>query len=127
MAPVGEVAGTTMSPGAVIVGSSLSTTVTVKLQVAVSPNWKVLTVVPTGKVEPLRNPVVWSQGAARYRCAANPHVVVDHYVLRASRIGDLNAVKPGGAHGTACTTPKVTESQVAALAPVICRPNTLST
>ena len=51
---------TVILDGQVIVGSSVSVTVTVKLQVAVlaeaSVTWKVLVVVPTGKADPLDNP-----------------------------------------------------------------------
>ena len=52
-----------MEPGQVMAGSSLSVTVTVKLQLAVLPEAsvtrKVLVVTPTGKVEPLESPAVW--------------------------------------------------------------------
>ena len=51
-----------MLAGQVIVGGSVSLTVTVKLHVAVSPaasvTTKVLTVAPTGKVAPLARPAV---------------------------------------------------------------------
>ncbi|SRX75318.1 hypothetical protein AEQU3_02312 [Aequorivita antarctica] len=52
-----------MFPGQVISGTSVSLTVTSKLQVAVFPDasvtTKVLVVVPTGKVLPLGKPAVW--------------------------------------------------------------------
>ena len=51
-----------MEPGQVMAGSSLSVTVTVKLQLAVLPEasvtWKVFVVTPTGKIEPEANPAV---------------------------------------------------------------------
>jgi hypothetical protein len=54
---------TVISAGQVMVGSSLSITVTSKLQVAVFPlpsvTTKVLVVVPTGNALPLGNPAVW--------------------------------------------------------------------
>ena len=53
---------TVISAGQVIVGSSVSFTVTVKLHWAVLPEAsvtkKVLVVVPTGKAEPLARPAV---------------------------------------------------------------------
>src|SRR5512138_1862824 len=52
-----------MSVGQVMVGAWVSLTVTLKLQVAVLPEasvtLKLLTVVPTGKRDPLARPPVW--------------------------------------------------------------------
>ena len=51
-----------ISPGQLMVGASLSVTVTVKEQVAVPPTavtTKVLVVAPTGKLAPLAKPAVW--------------------------------------------------------------------
>ena len=51
-----------ISAGQVIVGASLSVTITSKLHSAVSPavsvTWKVTVVVPTGKAEPEAGPAV---------------------------------------------------------------------
>ena len=53
---------TTMFDGQLIVGASVSLTVTVKLHVtellAASVNWKVFVVVPFGKAAPLASPAV---------------------------------------------------------------------
>ena len=54
-----------MLAGQVMIGASLSVTVTVKEQVAVLPlasvAVKLFEVVPTGKVEPLAKPEVWAR------------------------------------------------------------------